>query len=197
MYKIVITGGIASGKTLFCSYLSDLGFDILDADDVVHSLEAPGGAAVQPIADAFGECVIKKDGSVDRVKLGKLVFNDAAVRAKLNSIVHPLVEKSMKKWLEQPHEGIPAVVIPLLFELGWEEQYDCVVTLVSDKKLQIQRLIEMRGCTEAEAEARFASQLPVPYKADHSHIVANNNGSADALRSEAERVHSLLKKRYA
>jgi dephospho-CoA kinase len=130
------------------------------------------------------------------VKLGKLVFSDADARAKLNSIVHPLVEKSMKEWLEQPHEGVPVVVIPLLFELGWEERYDCVVTLVSDKKLQVQRLMEIRGCTEAEADARLASQLPAAYKADRSHIVVNNNGSAEALRSEAERVHSLLKKRY-
>ena len=196
MYKIVITGGIACGKSLFSEYLRDLGVEILDCDDVVHELEASGGAAVLPIAEAFGEEMIKDDDSVDRVKLGKVVFGDPVALQKLNAVVHPLVDQYVENWYTQKHEGIPVVVIPLLFEIEWENRYDCVVALISDRNVQIERLMQLRNCGREEAEARVASQLPVSDKAARAHIVVYNNGSADALKSEAARVFSVLKKRY-
>jgi len=196
MVRIVITGGIACGKTLFCAFLSELGFDILDCDFLVHALESSGGAAVEPIREEFGGGVIQADGSVDRKKLGELIFNDDTLRHKLNAIVHPLVEESMEKWLQGEHAGIPVVVIPLLFELGWERRYDSVVTLACERELQIARLVKKRGCTEQEAESRLASQLSASEKAARADIVVINNGSAEALRNEAERVSRLLKKRY-
>ena len=196
MVRIVITGGIACGKTLFCAYLGDLGFDILDSDYVVHRLESPGGAAVEPVKREFGMDVILSDGSVDRKKLGNIIFGDDRLRTKLNSIVHPLVEESIEEWLQGPHKGMPVVVIPLLFELGWESRYDSVVALVCKKRLQIKRLMKNRGCTEQEAERRLASQLSASVKADRSDIVVRNNGSVELLKKEAERVCRLLTKRY-
>ncbi len=196
MTKIVITGGIACGKTLFCAYLSEMGFDILDCDYVVHALESSGGAAVEPIRTVFGDAVVAADGAIDRARLGSIVFSDAAARARLNAIVHPLVERHIDEWLKRQHCGIPVVVIPLLHELGWEGRYDCVVALVCDRALQISRLTGKRGCTADDAEARLASQLSAAEKAERSHVKVENNGSAEALRVEAERVASLLKKRY-
>jgi dephospho-CoA kinase len=176
--------------------LSDLGFSILDSDSVVHQLEASGGAAVEPIRNAFGDSVICADGSVDRKMLGKLVFADTELCRKLNAIVHPLVEERVEAWLRGEHSGIPLVVIPLLFELGWEGRYDCVVALVSDKQRQTERLVSKRGMTLLDAEQRLASQLPISFKMEHSDIVVINNGSAAALKREAVRVSRLLKKRY-
>lgn len=196
MVRIVITGGIACGKTLFCTYLSELGFDVLDCDFVVHTLESSGGAAVAPIKRAFGEEVILRDGSVDRKKLGEIVFNDRKQRERLNAIIHPLVEESVEQWLLNTHTGIPVVVIPLLFELGWEHRYECIVTLVSERQLQINRLVNTRGLTVQEAEIRLAAQMSASEKALRSDIVVINNGSAEALRKEAQRVSRLLKKRY-
>jgi len=196
MVRIVITGGIACGKTLFCTYLSELGYDILDCDFVVHSLESAGGAAVEPIKQEFGIGVIQCDGSVDRKKLGEIIFGDDRLRSQLNSIVHPLVEERVEKWLQSTHKGIPIVVIPLLFELGWESRYDSVITIVSEREVQIKRLVKNRGFTEQEAARRLASQLPASEKAERSSIVVINNGSAEALKKEAERVNRLLKKRY-
>ncbi len=196
MVRIVITGGIACGKTLFCAFLSELGFDILDCDFVVHALESSGGAAVEPIRGEFGGEYILADGSVDRKKLGDLIFQDDTLRSKLNSIVHPLVEEQMEEWITGAHDGIPVVVIPLLFELGWEHRYDSVVTLACERELQIERLVKKRGYTEQEAESRLASQLSAAEKAARSDIVVINNGSAEALRTEAERVSRLLKTRY-
>ena len=196
MYKIVITGGIACGKSLFSDFLRDQGVEILDCDEVVHDLEAPDGAAVSPIAGKFGREMIKDDGSVDRLKLGNAVFGDPEALQQLNAIVHPLIDLYVENWFKQKHDGIPVVVIPLLFEIGWENRYDCVIALISDRKVQIQRLMELRNCGLKEAEARLVSQLPTSDKAARAHIVVYNNGSADALKSEAERVLSLLKKRY-
>jgi dephospho-CoA kinase len=196
MTKIVITGGIACGKTLFCAYLSELGFDILDCDYVVHALESAGGAAVEPIRAVFGDAVVGADGAIDRTRLGRIIFSDAEARARLNAIVHPLVERHIDEWMGRKHGGVPVVVIPLLFELGWEGRYDCVVALVCDRTLQISRLVAKRNCTPEEAEARLASQLSAAEKADRSHVKVENNGSAEALRMEAERVASLLKMRY-
>lgn len=196
MYKIVITGGIACGKSLFSDYLRDLGVEILDCDDVVHELEASKGSAVLPIAETFGQEMIKDDGSVDRQKLGSALFGDPDSLQKLNAIVHPLVDQYVENWFRQKHEGIPVVVIPLLFEIEWENRYDCVIALISNRNVQIERLMQLRNCGSEEAEARVASQLPTSEKAARAHIVVYNNGSADALKSEAERVLSLLKKRY-
>lgn len=196
MIKIVITGGIACGKTLFCTYLSELGFDILDCDDVVHDLQAQGGAAVAPIRELFGSEVIFADGSVDRKKLGGIVFANERLRHQLNAIVHPLVEERVEAWWNGKHNGIPVVVIPLLFELGWASRYNCIVTLISDEKVQIERLVKKRKLTVQDAEKRLASQLPVSVKAERSDIVVINNGSAAALKKEAVRVSRLCKKRY-
>lgn len=196
MVRIVITGGIACGKTLFCAYLGELGFDILDCDLVVHTLESSGGAAVTAIQHAFGDKVICRDGSVDRKKLGEIIFSDQIQRDRLNAIIHPLVDEYVEQWLQGVHTGIPVVVIPLLFELGWEHRYDCVVTLISNRQLQINRLVSTRGYTVQDAERRLAAQLPLAEKALRSDIVITNNGCAEALRKEAQRVSRLLKMRY-
>ncbi|MDD4020057.1 MAG: dephospho-CoA kinase, partial [Kiritimatiellae bacterium] len=89
--RAAITGGIACGKSLFSRHLGRLGVEILDADDVVHSLEAPGGEAVPALVSLFGSRVIGADGGVDRNVLGELVFEDAAARARVNGVLHPLV----------------------------------------------------------------------------------------------------------
>lgn len=196
MYKTVITGGIACGKSLFSDFLRTLGASILDCDEVVHALEDRNGAAVLPIARAFGDDMLTADGSVDRAKLGSHVFSDPAALHKLNMIVHPLVDLYVENWFAQRHTGIPIVVVPLLFEVGWENRYDCVIALISTRDAQLKRLMQSRNYGRIEAEARLAAQLPNPDKARRAHIVVYNNGSVDALKIEAERVFSLLKKRY-
>ncbi len=196
MTKIVITGGIACGKTLFCAYLSEQGFDILDCDFVVHALESRGGAAVEPIRREFGDAVIQEDGAVDRKLLGELVFADEPSRKLLNFIVHPLVERHIEQWFKGSHRGIPLVVIPLLYELGWEDRYECVVALVAEHAERIRRLVSRRGFTVDEAEARISAQIPAVEQSRRADITVENNGSVEALKMEAERVGSLLKKRY-
>lgn len=191
--RVAITGGIACGKSLFSTFLQRLGVEVLDADDVVHRLEGPGGRAVPLIRELFGDGVLLPDGSVDRRVLGERVFSDSAERERLNRVLHPLVREELLRWASRPGDGLRAVVIPLLFESGWEGDWDRVVCLVSGEREQLERLMRGRGLTECQARARMAAQMPVADKAARSHLVVDNRTDADQLRQEAERVCRFLR----
>ncbi len=194
--RIAITGGIACGKSLFSHFLSEKGINILDADDVVHRLEAPGGAAVGAIRAVFGEAVVRPDGGIDRDALGGLVFSDPEARARLNRVVHPLVKREIRRWLGEPDDRPKAVVIPLLFEAGWEGDWDAIICLVSSEAVQTERLMRCRGLTAAQARERIAAQMPVAEKAARSNLVVNNDADAEALAREASRVYRFLTERF-
>ena len=193
--RIAITGGIACGKSHFSSLLAREGMTILDADEVVHRLEAPGGLATLSIQDAFGSDMILPDGGVDRRRLGQLVFSDPLARSTLNKIVHPLVKDAIKSWFLCPYPDLKAVAVPLLFESGWDREFDVIVCLASDEALQIERMIKTRGYTASEAYLRIHSQMPVAEKASRSHIVVWNNSDLAFLDREARRVYGLLKEK--
>ncbi len=190
--RVAITGGIACGKSLFSHYLRQLGVDVLDADDVVHRLEEPGGAAVDAIVAVFGDGVRRPDGGVDRAMLGALIFEDASARTRLNGIVHPLVKAEIRAWLAEPCQRMKAVVIPLLFEVGWAADWDVIICLASCEAVQIERLMRFRGLPEEQARKRIAAQMPVAEKAARAHFVVNNDADAAALAMEAARVYRLL-----
>lgn len=194
--RVAITGGIACGKSLFSNYLSQLGVDILDADDVVHRLEEPGGVAVHAIIDLFGECVRRSDGGINRAALGTCVFQDETARARLNGVVHPLVKAAIQAWLAEPSPRMKAAVIPLLFEEGWDAEWDVIICLVSSEAIQLERLMRVRGLSEEQARRRIAAQMPAAEKAARAHLVVNNDADAAALAQEAGRVYRFLTKRY-
>ena len=191
--SVAITGGIACGKSLFSTYLQQTGVEILDADDVVHALQASGGAAVGPIRARFGNQVIAADGSVDRVTLGRIVFVDATARKALNEIVHPMVRESIQSWLKHPGGcAIKAAVIPLLFEVGWEDTWDLIICVQSDTQTQIDRLMRFRGLSAEQARQRLDAQMPIAEKAARAHLTVNNNAGEEKLASEAKRIYRLL-----
>ena len=186
--KIALTGGIACGKSLFAKFLRELGIQILDADDVVHELEAPGGAAVPAIAARFGREVIAPDGGVDRAALASRVFTDAAARADLESILFPLVRSRLRESAQ-----ITIHIIPLLFESHWESDYDILLCIASPVDQQINRMMVSRGYSRAHAEARLAAQWPVSEKAARCHYTVMNDSTPEHLRDEAKRLVAWLK----
>lgn len=194
--RVAITGGIACGKSLFSHFLKDFGMDILDADDVTHELEAPGGAAVPALRRLFGSAVIDTAGGVDRRALAEIVFTDSDARERLNSVVHPLVKEAVRRWIESPGQRLKAVVIPLLFEVGWAVEWDVIICVKACEAIQMQRLMRDRGLTQEEARRRIAAQMPVAQKADRSHIVVDNDADAKALAQEAARVFRCLSERF-
>jgi len=190
--RVAITGGIACGKSLFSCHLGRLGVEILDADDVAHELEAPGGEAVPVIRSLFGDGVIGVSGGVDRALLARRVFADPMALARLNRSIHPLVREAVERWLARPGKGVRAVVVPLLFEAGWEGGWDCVICLTSSEATQIRRLMLDRGLTREQALQRISAQMPVAEKAARSNFVVQNDADAEALAQEAVRVYRLL-----
>ena len=183
--KICLTGGIACGKSLLSSFLNGLGVETLDADDVVHEL-------------------VPED---ERRRLAKVVFRDPAACKALEARLHPLVRKRFADWLERrdskgadaaPSAGpevppLRVAVIPLLFEVHWERDYDIILCITSSRERQIERMVETRGYTLEEAEARLAAQMDVSEKAARSHYVIRNDGSSEQLKEGATRLVAWLK----
>ena len=193
--RIAVTGGIACGKSTVARMLERHGGEVLDTDDVAHVLEGPGGAAVPEIARVFGSDVVAADGSVDRRKLGGLVFGDEAALARLNAILHPMIASEVDVWLEKETAApFKAVLVPLLYEAGFDTkvQWDKVMAVVCSETEQIRRL-KGRGFNEAEARKRIASQMPCAEKAARADCVIWNDADMRTLEGEVDRaLKSLL-----
>ncbi len=165
MPHIALTGGIACGKSLAAKMLNDLGVETLDADDVVHEL-LPDPA--------------------ERRRIAAEVFADPAKRRTLERELHPQVRARLFAWLDEPRAAFapPRVaVIPLLYEAGWEGDFDLVGCVVSAREAQLKRMTAARGYSREEALARIAAQLPVEDKAARADFVIRNDGSVDDLRA--------------
>ena len=201
--RIALTGGIACGKSTLAKFLRELGIRLLDADDVVHELEAPGGAVVPAIAARFGAGVLAADGSVDRPKLAGIVFADAAARRDLEAILFPLVRSRLRAFTsEAARRGRPPstaplyiAIIPLLFESHWEGDYDIILAITSPLECQIHRMMRTRGYSRVQAEARLAAQMPVAEKAARADFVVVNDSTHEHLKDEARRLVAWLKER--
>lgn len=190
--KIALTGGIACGKSLFAKFLKELGIRLVDADDIVHELEAPGGNAVRPIAARFGDGVLAPDGGIDRSALAALVFSDPVARADLEAILLPVVRARLSA---DSGNALTIHVIPLLFESHWESDYDTIVCIASPVGLQIDRMVRTRGYTRRHAEARLAAQLPVAEKIARSDYTVMNDSTPEHLKDEARKLVAWLKGR--
>lgn len=193
--KIALTGGIACGKSTLAKFLRELGIRLLDADDVVHELEAPNGLAVEAIVARFGESVRAADGGIDRRALAGIVFSDPIARTDLEAILFPLVRSRLLDFVAEPSSEFRISVIPLLFESHWESDYDTIIAIASPECQQIDRMVSTRGYTRAEAEARLAAQMSVSEKARRSDFVVKNDSTPEHLKEEARRVYAWLKER--
>jgi len=187
---IAVTGGIACGKSTLSGFLSELGCGILDTDEVSHQLQGAQGTAVEAIADRFGADVISLGGSVKRKTLGKVVFADPKALADLEAIMHPLIEQEVVKWIaRRPDGSLNAVLVPLLFEAGYDRKFrwDATVAVVCSREVQMERLLR-RGLSESEARARVEAQMSCEEKARRADFAIMNDGSKATLLAEAERL---------
>lgn len=194
---IAVTGGIACGKSTLARHLAEAGCAVLDTDDVSHALQSKGGGAVAPLAEEFGSGILAPDGSIDRRRLGSLVFADKGALARLNAIVHPMVEREVGEWIAaQGREMCKAVLVPLLYETGYDRKFgwDATVAVVCRPEEQLRRLMG-RGLTRAEALARIDSQMPCGEKAARSDYVVRNDGEVAQLREEALEILSKVSRR--
>lgn len=181
MFRLGLTGGIATGKSTVSKYLKEKkGLPVLDADDIAHQIMGPNQPILTEIADVFGDDYINDDGSLNRQKLGALVFNDDQARQKLDDLTHPRIFSAFEaQMLELESEGIALVVldIPLLFENEQRLTYDAIAVVVTTEHTQLKRLMQRNALTESEAMARIQSQMPLDEKKASADYVIQNNGT--------------------
>ncbi len=174
--------------------LAGKGVAILDADQVAHEVMAPGGPAYEDVRNYFGETILNADGTIDRKILGPRVFASAEDREALNRLVHPHVRQVWRSWLNVTEDGgKPArgVIIPLLYEVGVEKDFDCVLCVASSEQVMWQRLQE-RGLSHEECRQRLAAQWPVAEKMKWADYVIVNEGTISELTRQTESVWQTI-----
>lgn len=171
------------------SFMEERGVPVCEADELAHAVLAPGEAVHAAVAAWFGPGVLGADGAVDRVRLGRLVFADEARLAELNRLTHPEIMRRLRDWVAAQPATLAAVaaVIPLLYEIGDEREWDCVVCVASPADDQMRRLMQ-RGLTETEARLRVMQQWPQELKMERADYVICNNGSRELLRQQTNDV---------
>lgn len=195
-----LTGGIGSGKSTVARMLRELGATVIDADAIVHELQAPGQPMVAELAEAFGPGILAAGGALDRKALGAIVFGDEAARLRLEAIVHPPVGAEFARRLASAIAAdAPLVVldIPLLFEgresgRGSAAARNAEITVVVwvPESVQIERQMKRDGCTRAEAEQRVRAQLSLDRKRELADHVIDNAGT---LADTARQVRALYR----
>ena len=195
MLKIALTGGIATGKSYVLDQFRRCGVPCLDADQLAHGVTAAGTEATAAIAARFGAEVLAADGSVDRRKLGPIVFGDATARRELEAIVHPGVYRAIAAGMrafELMGDGVFALVdVPLLYETGAEKTFDKVIATACAPETQLARLIA-RGLTEDGARQRLAAQWPTERKTSRADFVITTDGGFAETDEQVQRVMEQL-----
>jgi dephospho-CoA kinase len=189
--SIGLTGGIACGKSTLAEALRARGWHVIDTDQIAHRLLAPGAEVWKNVVDAFGPSILQPDKSIDRKVLGRLVFADPLLRAKLNGITHPAIRSVWQREREERARTHPthslAVMIPLLFECELAPMFSAVWSVGASRPVQLRRLVA-RGFTPEEAAQRVASQMPVAEKMARSSLVFWGEGTSAALLRQLDYV---------
>ncbi len=192
-HHIALTGGIACGKSTLAEGLRARGWHVIDTDQIAHRLMEPGSEVWKNVVDAFGTSILQPDKSIDRKVLGRLVFADPPLRAKLNEITHPAIRTAWQREHEERTRTYPtqslAVMIPLLFECELEKMFSVVWCVGASRTVQFQRLIA-RGLTEKEASQRLASQMPVAEKMTRASIAFWGEGTPATLLRQLDFICS-------
>jgi dephospho-CoA kinase len=200
---IGLTGGIGSGKSTVARMFEALGATVVDADAIVHQLQAPNAPLLGELAAAFGSEIIRDDGSLDREALGEIVFSDEARRLELNRIVHPAVGVEFQRRVAAAiAEEVPVVVldIPLLFE-GRKSgkgtaalmEFDAIVVVWVPERVQLERTMARDDCSEETARQRMEAQLPLDEKRKEADHVIENDGPLSATAAQVRAVYEAIR----
>jgi dephospho-CoA kinase len=189
---IGLTGGIGSGKSAASKMLAELGAPVLDADKVGHEIYQPGAPAYRDLIDAFGEVILATDRTIDRRKLGPIVFGDPAALKRLNSIVHPKMFTRMGEMvaaLRRDGERRPIVIeAAILIEAKWQPLFDEIWLITASRERVIERVERDRGLKPEQTEARIRAQLSDEERRKYATAVIRNDGTLDELRAAVTRL---------
>jgi dephospho-CoA kinase len=191
-----VTGNISSGKSTVAKALEQHGAVVVDADQLARDVVEAGTKTLERLVGAFGEEILQSDGSLNRERLGQMVFADTKVRATLNQIVHPEIARKSIAVLQRLRErdDIPLVVYeaPLLFEVGAETRVDKVLVVKIDSKEQLKRLMSRDHLGEVEAKQRIAAQMSQDKKLARADYVIDNSGTISDVLLQVEKLWPKL-----
>jgi dephospho-CoA kinase len=190
MFIVGLTGGIGSGKSMVAERFARLGVPVIDTDVIARELTVPGGAALASIHAAFGDAVMRADGTLDRATLRRLVFADSSARLQLEAILHPRIRQAVAEALATLNAPYALVVIPLLVETGgYRDLLNRVLAVDCPEAMQIERVMARSGLTHDEVSAILAAQAGRAERLAAADDVIVNAGSPEALATEVEALN--------
>jgi dephospho-CoA kinase len=190
MLKIGITGGIGCGKTTVSKLFEQLNIPVIDADTIAHQLVEDGQPALKEIAQAFGSNILNIDGSLNRKKLGQLIFSDSLEKQKLESIMHPLIYQAIQTALKSLNSPYCIISIPLLFETNMINLVDRILVIDCAIESQIDRVQKRDGMPLAQIQAIIDSQVSRTYRKAHAHDLIDTSKSNDKLAETVKKLHN-------
>lgn len=196
MLHVGMTGNIASGKSQAAHVFAELGAHIISADLIAHGLLAKGCTIYERVVAAFGNGILAPDGSIERRKLGEIVFSDAEKRAQLNGVIHPAVREEIMRRVHEYAESFPRGIVivdaALLVESGSYRLYDYLIVVTCDPTLQLARIINRDGLTVEQARVRMAAQMPVEEKLRLASYTIDTSRTFKETREQIEAIYRDL-----
>ncbi|HET7735144.1 MAG TPA: dephospho-CoA kinase [Nocardioidaceae bacterium] len=192
--KVGLTGGVASGKSTVSEILRELGAVVIDSDQIAREVVARGTPGLAQVVAEFGPEYLTSEGDLDRPKMAALVFNDEPARRRLEAITHPLINE-VGRAREADAEAAGKLVVndmPLIAEMGIAELFDVVIVVDVPVEEALRRMVEDRGWTREDAEARIAAQASREARRAIATYVIDNSGSREHLREQVERLYAEL-----
>ncbi len=199
VFKIAVTGGAGSGKSFICNRLKELGIKIISADKLAKEAVAPGSTTHEKISNYFGAKVLFSDGTLNRQMLRRIIVNDSTARLSLERFIHPEISKLIQRKMAQAEQQgyrVVVVEVPLLFELGMEEQFDLVVVVSAARKLRVKRLMERDNVSRDQAEELLNVQMPDKEKVKRGGFVLSNDGSTEQLIRSVNQLYEKYMKNF-
>ncbi len=197
MLRVGLTGSIGVGKTFVTGLLAELGCHVIDADDLAREVVALGSPALRKVVSEFGPGVLQSDGTLDRAKLGAIVFADSAKRQLLNSILHPYIiaeqDQRLREWEAEDPDGIAVVDAALMIESGGYKRFDKLIVVHCDPEVQLERLMSRNGLTREEAVQRVEAQMDQEEKKKFADYLIDTSDGFDATREQTQAVYEQLR----
>lgn len=190
VFRVGLTGGIASGKSTVAKFFAALGAPIIDTDQVAREVVEPGQPPLERLVERFGRAILTADGHLDRPKLREIVFSDPKARADLEALTHPAIGTAVEAWSAAAGGPYQILIIPLLVEKNLASQVDRVLVVDCDEELQIRRLQARDGSTMEQARAILNVQTSRTARLKSAHDVIQNEGDLSVVRDQVSALHT-------
>ena len=197
MLRVGLTGSIAVGKSFVAGILRELGCHVLDADETARAVVEPGTPGLRAVVEAFGDEVLQVDGTLDRARLGALIFASEERRGRLNALLHPLIiaaqDEQLRRWEERDPHGIGVIEAALMVESGGYRRLDKLIVVHCRPEVQLARLMSRNRLSREDAAQRIAAQMSQEEKLKHADFSIDTSDGFDDTREQTESVYQKLR----